>query len=234
MPSHWSLKRANLITHSAPVATQAVHAAGIALAIKMRKDDKVVLTTIGEGATSQGEWYEAVNWAAVHQLPVVFMVENNQYAISEPTDKQMAVKSAADKACGLGLPGGKVDGNDLFETYAALREAVDRARSGGGPSVIETRIYRITPHSSDDDDRTYRTREEVEENKRNDGLLRTRNTLEREGVLIPKAIDTLEARAKTMIEEAVSYAEQAPYPEGEEARHPVYAEEISEREANHA
>src|SRR5512138_3150753 len=127
MPSHWSIKQANVISHSSPVATQAVHAAGIALAIKMRKDDKVVLTTIGEGSTSQGEWYEAVNWAAVHQLPVVFMVENNQYAISEPTDKQMAVKSAADKACGLGLAGVKVDGNNLYETYEAFQEAVNRA-----------------------------------------------------------------------------------------------------------
>lgn len=234
MPSHWSLRRANLVTHSAPVATQAVHAAGVGLAIKLRKDDRVVLTTIGEGSTSQGEWYEAVNWAAVHQLPVVFIVENNQYAISEPTDRQMAVKSAADKACGLGLPGVKVDGNDLFQTYAAVSEAVERARSGGGPGVIETRIYRITPHSSDDDDRTYRTREEVEENKRSDGLIRTRTALERDGVLTPKAIDEMEARAKAMVEDAVSYAEQAPYPDGEEARHPVYAEEIVEKEASHA
>jgi 2-oxoisovalerate dehydrogenase E1 component alpha subunit len=234
MPSHWSLKRANLISHSAPVATQAVHAAGIALAMKMRKEEKVVLTTIGEGSTSQGEWYEAVNWAAVHQLPVVFLVENNQYAISEPTAKQMAVNSAADKACGLGLPGVKVDGNDLYQTYAAFREAVDRARSGGGPGVIETRLYRITPHSSDDDDRSYRTREEVEQAKRSDGLLRARDTLEREGVITPKTMDEMEAKAKTMIEEAVAYADQAPYPEPGEARHPVYAEEIPEKEASHA
>ena len=234
MPSHWSLKRANLISHSAPVATQAVHAAGIALAMKMRKEEKVVLTTIGEGSTSQGEWYEAVNWAAVHQLPVVFLVENNQYAISESTEKQMAVKSAADKACGLGLPGVKVDGNDLYQTFTAFQEAVDRARSGGGPSVIEARIYRITPHSSDDDDRSYRTREEVEEAKRSDGLIRARSTLEREGVLTPKAIDEMEAKAKGMIDDAVAYAEQAPYPEAEEARGPVYAEEIPEKEASHA
>ncbi len=234
MPSHWSLKRANLISHSAPVATQAVHAAGIALAMKMRKDEKVVLTTIGEGSTSQGEWYEAVNWAAVHQLPVVFVVENNQYAISEPTDRQMAVKSAADKACGLGLPGVKVDGNDLYQTYAACYEAVERARSGGGPGVIETRIYRITPHSSDDDDRTYRKREEVEEAKRADGLIRTRATLEREGVITPKMIDEMEAKAKAMIDEAVAYAEQAPYPDPEEACYPVYAEDIPEKEASHA
>ena len=102
MPSHWSLKRANVLSHSAPVATQCPHAAGIALAIKLRGDDKVVLASLGEGSTSQGEWYEAVNWAAIHQLPVIFLVENNQYAISERVEKQMAVKSPAEKACGLG------------------------------------------------------------------------------------------------------------------------------------
>ncbi len=235
MPSHWGLRRSNVVSHSAPVATQAVHASGIGLAIKMRGDDKVVLTTIGEGSTSQGEWYEAVNWAAIHMLPVIFNVQNNQYAISVPTDRQMAVKSAADKACGLGLTGVMVDGNDLLETYRVFVEAVERARSGGGPTVIETRIYRITPHSSDDDDRSYRSREEVEENKRKDGLIRARATLEREGVLTPKNLEEMEAKAKEMVDEAVRYAEEAPYPDPEEARYPVYAEEIPTREeAPHA
>lgn len=234
MPSHWGFRQANIVSHSAPVATQTVHAAGIGLAIKLRKEDKVVLTTIGEGSTSQGEWYEAVNWAAVHQLPVVFMVENNQYAISVPASKQMAVKSSAEKACGLGLPGITVDGNDLFGTYAVFEEAVARARSGGGPSVIEARIYRITPHSSDDDDRSYRTREEVEQHKREDGFLRTRALLEKEGILTTAQLEEMEARAKSMIEDAVAYGEAAPYPDPEEARIPVYAEQIPQREASHA
>lgn len=234
MPSHWGLRRANVLSHSAPVATQAVHAAGIGLAIKMRHEDKVVLTTIGEGSTSQGEWYEAVNWAAVHNLPVIFMVQNNQYAISVPTQKQMAVSSAADKACGLGLPGIKVDGNDLYETYLAFHEAVERARSGGGPTVIETRIYRITPHSSDDDDRSYRTREEVEQHKRNDGLIRSRSVMEKEGVLDARHMEEMETRAKQMIDDAVKFGEEALYPDPEEALGPVYAEQIQEAEAPHA
>lgn len=234
MPSHWGLRRANVLSHSAPVATQAVHAAGIGLAIKMRHEDKVVLTTIGEGSTSQGEWYEAVNWAAVHNLPVIFMVQNNQYAISVPTQKQMAVSSAADKACGLGLPGIKVDGNDLYETYLAFHEAVERARSGGGPTVIETRIYRITPHSSDDDDRSYRTREEVEQHKRNDGLIRSRSVMEKEGVLDARQMEEMETRAKQMIDDAVKFGEEALYPDPEEALGPVYAEQIQEVEAPHA
>src|SRR5512145_943269 len=178
MPSHWSLRRANVLSHSAPVATQAVHAAGIGLAIKLRKEDRVVLTSIGEGSTSQGEWYEAVNWAAVHQLPVIFMVQNNQYAISESMDKQMAVPSAADKACGLGLPGVQVDGTDLFKVYTVVKEAVDNARAGKGPKLIEAKMYRITPHSSDDDDRSYRTREEVDTNKLLDPMIiNTRNLI---------------------------------------------------------
>lgn len=233
MPSHWSLRRANVVSHSSPVATQTVHAAGIALGIKMRKDDRVVLTTIGEGSTSQGEWYEAVNWSAIHELPVVFMVENNQYAISSPTHRQMAVKSVAEKACGLGLPGIQIDGNDLDAVYGAFREAVERARSGGGPSVIETLVYRITPHSSDDDDRTYRPREEVEQHKRNDPLQRLRSALEQTGTITPKLVDEMEARAKEMIDDAVQYADQAPYPNAEDAVRPVYAEEAQAQEVSH-
>jgi 2-oxoisovalerate dehydrogenase E1 component alpha subunit len=200
----------------------------------MLKEDKVVLTTIGEGSTSQGEWYEAVNWGAVHQLPVIFMVQNNQYAISVPTEKQMAVRSAADKACGLGLPGIKVDGNDLFATYAAFDEAVARARGGGGPSVIETLIYRITPHSSDDDDRSYRTREEVEQHKRDDSLIHTRSLLEKEGLLTEAQVKEMEVRVKEMVDDAVQYAEQAAYPEPGEALYPVYSNEVREQEASHA
>lgn len=225
MPSHWSLKDANAVSHSAPVATQAPHASGIGLGIKMRGEDKVVLTTIGEGSTSQGEWYEAVNWAAVHKLPVIFLVQNNQYAISVRVEKQMAVKSSADKACGLGLVGVTADGTDVFEMWKVINEAAERARSGEGPTVVEARMYRITPHSSDDDDRTYRSREEVEEHKRQDPLLVARAALEKDG-LTTQEHDEMEARAKAIVDEAVQYAEQAPYPDVEEGMYPVYAEEV--------
>ncbi|HWQ04465.1 MAG TPA: thiamine pyrophosphate-dependent dehydrogenase E1 component subunit alpha [Longilinea sp.] len=226
MPSHWSLRKANAVSHSAPVATQTIHASGIGLAIKLRKEDKVVLTTIGEGSTSQGEWYEGVNWAAVHRLPVIFIVENNQYAISVPPEMQMAVPSSADKACGLGLPGIMVDGTDVFAVFAAVSKAVERARKGEGPSLIETRMYRITPHSSDDDDRTYRSREEVEDHKKSDPLLNARQTLEKEGVVTGAQIDEMETRAKGIIDEAVKTAEAAPYPADDDAAYPVYAEEV--------
>ncbi|NPV75017.1 MAG: thiamine pyrophosphate-dependent dehydrogenase E1 component subunit alpha [Anaerolineae bacterium] len=225
MPSHWSLRKANVVSHSAPVATQTPHAAGIGLAIKLKKEDKVVLTTIGEGATSQGEWYEAVNWAAIHKLPVVFLVQNNKYAISVTPDKQMAVKSVADKACGLGLDGRAVDGTNVFAVYEVMHEVVENARRGGGPSLIEAVLYRITPHSSDDDDRSYRSREEVEEHKKQDPLLIARAILEQEGLLTSKEVEEMESRAKEIINEAVSYAEAADYPSVEEGAYPVYVEE---------
>ena len=226
MPSHFGLRRVNAVSHSAPVATQAVHAAGIGLAIKIKKEKKVVLTTIGEGSTSQGEWYEAVNWAAVHQLPVIFLVQNNQYAISVPPEMQMAVKSAADKACGLGLPGQMIDGTDVIAVYEIISELAEAARNGKGPALVEANMYRITPHSSDDDDRTYRSREEVEENKKFDPLLLTKARLIDEGIYTEKDLEDLDKKAKQMVTDAVKTAEEAPYPAAEEAAYPVYAEEV--------
>jgi 2-oxoisovalerate dehydrogenase E1 component alpha subunit len=226
MPSHFGLRRANVLSHSAPVATQSLHAAGVGLAIKLKGEDKVVLTTIGEGSTSQGEWYEAVNWAAVHKLPVVFLVENNSYAISEGQDKQMAVPSSADKACGLGLPGVTIGGTDLVKVFETISEAVTRARSGGGPSVIEARAYRLTPHSSDDDDRTYRSREEVETHKKSDPLLVAQAFLASNKMATKAQLDELETKASEAVEQAVKDAIAAPYPLAEEALHPVYAEEV--------
>ena len=227
MPSHFSLRRANVVSHSAPVATQSPHASGIGLGIKMDGKDEVVLTTIGEGSTSQGEWYEAVNFAAIHQLPVVFIVENNQYAISVPQDKQMAVSSAAAKACGLGLNGIEVDGTQMFEVYEAVSEAVESARKGKGPSVIEAKMYRLTPHSSDDDDRSYRTREEVEKFKKQDPLIVMKNQLIEQGLITEEEYEDLEGKAKKMVDEAVEAANKAPYPKGDEAAAPVYAQEVN-------
>ncbi len=226
MPSHFSLKRVNAVSHSAPVATQTVHASGIGLAIKMKKEDKVVLTTIGEGSTSQGEWYEGVNWAAIHQLPVIFLVQNNQYAISVPPELQMAVKNSAEKACGLGLQGLTVDGTNVFEVYEAILTAVDKARSGQGPTLIEAKMYRITPHSSDDDDRTYRSREEVEENKKKDPILLTKQILLKTSIVSETELIEMDAKAKELLNEAVKFGEEAAYPQAEEAAYPVFVEEI--------
>jgi 2-oxoisovalerate dehydrogenase E1 component alpha subunit len=226
MPSHWSLRRANVVSHSSPVATQACHASGIGLGIKMRGDQAVVLTTIGEGSTSQGEWYEAVNWAAVHKLPVIFMVENNSYAISVRKEAQMAVEHVSDKAAGLGLPGITVDGLDPLQVHTVLSEAVVRARSGGGPTVVETRVHRMTPHSSDDDDRSYRPRQEIEAMKTQDPVDGFRERLALLGALTEAAEEQIRARAQQEAEQAVKLASEAPYPSPEEASYPVYSQDV--------
>lgn len=226
MPSHWSLRRANVVSHSSPVATQTPHASGIGFAIKMRGDEAVVLTTIGEGSTSQGEWYEGVNWAAIHKLPVIFMVENNIYAISVRQEKQMAVASVADKAVGLGLPGVSVDGLDVVAVYEAVQEAAARARRGDGPTLLEARVQRLTPHSSDDDDRSYRPREEIEAMKAQDPVAGFRKVLLGRKILTEKLDADLEAQAREQVEDAIAFAEAAPYPDVTDATYPVFVEDI--------
>lgn len=226
MPSHWSLRRANVVSHSSPVATQTCHASGIGLGIKMRGDSAVVLTSVGEGSTSQGEWYEGVNWAAIHRLPVIFLVENNVYAISVRQEKQMAVENVVDKAAGLGLPGVMVNGLDVLEVLSAVEAAASRARKGEGPTLIEAKVQRMTPHSSDDDDRTYRTREEMASLKQTDPLALFRADLTEKKALSDAQDREFEARAKEEVEDAVRFASEAPYPDVETAAYPVYAEDV--------
>lgn len=226
MPSHWSLRRANVVSHSSPVGTQTPHASGIGLAIKMRGDSAIVLTSIGEGSTSQGEWYEGVNWAAIHRLPVIFLVENNVYAISVRLEQQMAVATVAEKAAGLGLPGVTVDGLDVLAVHAVISDAADRARRGEGPTLVEARVHRLTPHSSDDDDRSYRPREEVEAMKAGDPLIAFQRRLRDKNVLSAEMEASLEQEIGKIVGEAIRAAEAAPYPDPSEAAYPVYVEDV--------
>jgi 2-oxoisovalerate dehydrogenase E1 component alpha subunit len=213
MPEHWSLKRANVISCSSTAAAQTSQAVGIAQAIRLRTEDKVVVNCVGEGATTQGSFYESVNWASLHKLPVIFLVENNLYAISLRQEKQMPVERVADKAKGLGLPGLTLDGNKYLEVYQAVHEATQRARAGDGPTLIEARTYRITPHSSDDDDRSYRPRAEVETYRAHDPLVIAHQDLITSGLLNEKINAQLEARVQKMIAEAQQNATMAEYPE---------------------
>ncbi len=226
MPNHWGLRRANVVSHSSPVGTQTSHAAGIGLAIKMKGENKVVLTSIGEGSTSQGEWYEGLNWAAIHKLPVIFLVENNVYAISVRQEQQMAVENVADRANGLGMPGVVVDGLDPIATYTAVHDAADRARSGAGPTLIEAKVSRITPHSSDDDDRSYRTREEVETMKAEDPLPRFAAQLINAKAASEKELESMDEQAQAEVEQALSIVEATPYPPVEDAAFPIFVEDI--------
>ncbi len=223
MPGHFSSRELNIVTASAPVGVQYPQAVGTALAFKMRGEDEVVLACGGEASTSGGDWHEAMNFAGIHDLPVVFLVENNVYAISVPEKMQVA-GSIAKRAEGYGFPGVEVDGNDVLAVYEAAKEAFDRARRGAGPSLIEAKTYRLTAHSSDDDDRRYREPEEVEEWRLKDPIIRFEKYLEEAGVLDAEKKEEMAAGIKVEIDEAVEYAEEATYADPEEALERVYAE----------
>src|SRR5512140_237843 len=188
MPAHYGNRALRIISGSSPVATQIPQASGIAFGIRYKGTDEVVLTCFGEGSTAEGDFHEGLNWAGIHKLPVIFLCENNQYAISVPQAKEMAVKNVADRAVAYGMPGVIVDGNDPLEVYRVIREAAERARRGEGATLVEAKTYRPVPHSSDDDDRTYRSREEVEEWKKKDPVLRMRQYLESVNLLDDKKV----------------------------------------------
>lgn len=224
MPAHFSKKEARIVSGSSPVATQIPQAAGIALASKIRGEDVVTLTSFGEGATSKGDFHEGLNFAGIWKLPVVFLCENNRYAISVYQDKQMAIEDVADRAAGYGFPGVVVDGNDVLATYAATREAVERARAGEGPTLIEAKTYRIVPHSSDDDDRLYRTKDEVQTWKEEkDPLYRFRTYLFEHGVLTDADVDDIEDDVMAQVDDATDYADEAPFAPPAYALERVYA-----------
>jgi 2-oxoisovalerate dehydrogenase E1 component alpha subunit len=234
MPSHFASKVANIVSGSSPVATQVPQAAGLAFAIKYRQQSglvdpndetqpRLVLTCLGEGSTSQGEWHEGMNWAGVHKLPFICLVQNNLYAISVPMDEQMAVANVADRAAAYGVCGVMVDGNDILAVYDVMKEAVERAYNGGGPTLVEAKTYRPVPHSSDDDDRSYRSREEVEEWKRKDPIMRFQKALMEQGLLTQAILNDYEERARAEVDQAQKTAEDTPYPEPEAALGDVYA-----------
>jgi 2-oxoisovalerate dehydrogenase E1 component alpha subunit len=168
---------------SIPIGTQALHAAGFAMGAKFDGSDLVVMSYFGDGATSEGDPHEAMNFAAVYDAPCVFFVQNNQYAISVPLSQQTRAPSIAHKAVGYGMPGYRADGNDVLATYAVTRQAVDRARRGEGPSLIEAMTYRMEAHTTADDPTRYRTPEELEEWRRRDPIARFETFLTKEGLL---------------------------------------------------
>ncbi|REJ10514.1 thiamine pyrophosphate-dependent dehydrogenase E1 component subunit alpha [Halobacillus trueperi] len=224
MPGHFGQKKNRIVTGSSPVTTQVPHAVGIALAGKMEKKDFVSLVTFGEGSSNQGDFHEGANFAGVHKLPVIFMVENNKYAISVPVSKQLACEKVSDRAIGYGMPGFTVDGNDPLAVYEAVKEAADRGRKGEGPTLIETVSYRLTPHSSDDDDRTYREREEVDEAKKKDSIVTFAQYLRDTGVLTDEKEKEMNDEISEIVNEATDYAENAAYAEAESAMKYVYEE----------
>ena len=224
MPAHYSSRRLRIITQSSPVGTQIVHAAGVGLAEKIKGGDAVVWTSFGEGTTSQGDFHEGINLAAVHKLPVIFQCENNEYAISVPQQQQMAIASVAERAPAYGIPGVSVDGTDLLAVYEVTRRAVERARRGDGPTLLEARVVRLTAHSSDDNDRAYRSQRELTSMRRSDPVARFAAFLHEHAILSEGDAQALRAELTAEVEAATVAAEAAPLPEPESLFDHVYAE----------
>jgi 2-oxoisovalerate dehydrogenase E1 component alpha subunit len=225
MPSHFSHRDLLIVSGSAPICTQVPHAVGAALAAKLRKVDEIAVAYFGDGATSTGDWHESMNFAGVHKLPVVFVCEHNNYAISVPWRKQAAIENVAIRAAGYGFPGVTINGNDVLEVYGAMTEAVERARAGEGPTLIEAKTYRLMPHSSDDDDRRYRSREEVEEWAQRDPLVAFARQLKEIGALDDESEKELNDRVNREIDEATDAVEKEPSPDPESALRHVFVEE---------
>jgi 2-oxoisovalerate dehydrogenase E1 component alpha subunit len=224
MPNHYSSRALNIVAGSSPVATQIPQASGIGFAIKYKGTDQVVLTCFGEGSTAEGDFHEGLNWAGIFKLPVIFLCQNNQYAISVPMNREMPVKSVADRAEAYGMPGVSYDGNDVLESYRVTKEAVERARRGDGATLLEAKTYRPVPHSSDDDDRMYRSREEVETWKKRDPVLLAREYCMSVGLLDDKGNEELEQRARGVVDDANEFAKNAAYPAPEEALNQVWGQ----------
>ena len=225
MPGHYGDRRHNLLSVSSPVATQILHAVGIALAAKIRKTGQVALTAMGEGSSNQGDVHEALNFAAIHKLPFVFLVENNGYAISVPAVMELAVPDVAQRAAGYGIPGVVVDGADVLACYIAAKSAIERARAGDGPTLIEAKVTRLTGHSSDDQQTKYRSEEEMAFEKGRDALPRFRDQLRAAGILTPAVEAALTEEISAIVTDATDFAEGEPDPEPSTAMRWVYAED---------
>ena len=227
-PGHFSDTRLNIISGGSPLATQMVHGAGAAYALKMDGTDKVVMTCYGEGAGAEGDAHEAFNFAAIQKLPLVFVCQNNGFAISTPFKKEYAIEFAAQRAAGYGFPGVTADGRDPVTCYHISKQAVARARSGEGPTLIECLVDRLGAHSSEDDQRRYRTAEELEKLASNDCLERFRNRLLEEGILNKKQVAEYEDRVKEEVTVATRQALAARDALPEEALTNVYGDGVPE------
>ncbi len=212
----------NIIQISNVVSASLSQSAGYALACKMLDDDTVVLVYFGDGGSSQGETHEAMNFAGVHRLPVVFICENNHYAISVPQHQQMAIQDVAARAAGYGFPGFVVDGMDLVQCYEATREAINHARKEG-PVLLEMKVERLMPHTTDDDDRRYRPRGEVDNARSRDPVTAFAAYLDQQGILTQQQMNEIRSQAQVAVNEATDIAEAAKPPEPSTVLHHVYA-----------
>ena len=207
MPVHYTYREGNTLSISSPIGTQIVQATGIAMAMRIRRDGRVCMTYFGDGGTSSNDFHSGLNFAAVYKSPVIFVCINNQWAISLPLDRQTGSESIAVKAEAYGMPGVRVDGNDVLAVYEASRQAVERARAGEGPTLLELFSFRMGPHSSSDDPTRYRPKELVEEWERKDPIARFEAFLTKEGLLQGEDIARIRTEAENEMSEAARAAE---------------------------
>jgi 2-oxoisovalerate dehydrogenase E1 component alpha subunit len=213
-PNHYSSKKAGLMSFSSILAAHIPHAVGAAYALQYRGETgRAVLVTCGDGTTSEGEWHESMNFAAVHKLPLVMLVENNQWAISTPLNQQMGQPNIYKRAEGYGMPGEQFDGFDPIATYEVVHRAMERARSGGGPTLVEGVCYRFLAHSTDDNDMTYRSKDEVVEHRKDDPVPRFERVLLDAGVMTTEDVEAMKKDVLRETNEATDKAEAMPYPE---------------------
>ncbi|MDP9495282.1 MAG: thiamine pyrophosphate-dependent enzyme [Actinomycetota bacterium] len=223
LPGHWSSRKLRVLSQSSVIGTQYPHAVGIAQGVVARGEDSVVVVYGGEGSTSEGDWHEAMNWAGIHKLPLIFVIENNHYAISVPSEEEVA-GNLFERAQGYGFPGVSIDGNNPMVVVQAMQEAVARARSGEGPTLIEADTYRYYAHTSDDNDALYRSREEVETWRKKDPVARLRQYLIENRLLTEAEETAIDEEVVYVLAKAVEIAEAAPPPDEPTSR--VYARVI--------
>ena len=223
MPVHYTFRDVGMLSISSPIGTQIVHGTGIAMAMKIKGDQRVCLTLLGDGATSSNDFHTGLNFAGVFKSPVVFACINNQYAISLCVTDQTASETIADKAAAYGMPGLFVDGNDVLAVYEATRQAVERARGGEGPTLIEYLSFRMGPHSSSDDPSRYRPAEEEAKWKAKDPIKRFEAFLLKEGLLDKDTIENIHGEADSEMATAAKASEQKPLPSISSLFDDVYA-----------
>jgi pyruvate dehydrogenase E1 component alpha subunit len=220
---HMGDMKYNLIAFVSMLGDNVPVAAGIGMSFKMRREDRVVICFFGDGATSRGDWHEGINFAAVSKVPVVYVCNNNQYAYSTPLERQMAVENVADRAEAYGLPGEIVDGNDVVAVWAAVTRAIDRARSGQGPTLVECKTFRMTGHSAHDD-AGYVPAELFQFWEERDPVRRQERFLIERGLIDAAGVEEIKARVNREIDEAIQIAEKDPFPDPEDCLKDVYYE----------
>ena len=223
MPGHFGSKKHNIITQGSVVTTHILHAVGAAYAKMLDDAEGISFATLGEGSTSQGDFHEGLNFAAIHKLPFICMIENNGYAISVPSELQYAVSDLSKRALGYGMHGEQVDGNDPLEVYKVIKEARERAVNGEGPTLIDAIVHRLGAHSSDDDDK-YREKEFIASLKETDCMVTFKKYMLDETDINEDWFIELEDEIKADINEATKYAEKAEYAAPEDALLNVYEE----------